>query len=118
VAKKRLEGVSGVLGGLISPGAEEPIRPAKPDVTAKDAGQVRADRPAPSQTSHRVQARRGRPPDSKDGPSPRREKVTLRIDAALIAQYRESSWVQRRQLCELVEEALRAYRPNGHPQAK
>ena len=118
MAKKRLEGVSGVLGGLISPGAEEPIRPTKPETTEKAPGQVRADRPAPSQTSHRVQARRGRPPDAKDGPSPRREKVTLRIDAALIAQYRESSWVQRRQLCELVEEALRAYRLNGHPQAK
>ena len=36
--------------------------------------------------------------------------MTLRIDAELIAQYRDWSWEERRQLGELVEQALRAYR--------
>ncbi len=54
-------------------------------------------------------ARRGRPAGKHQG-GPRREKVTLRVDAELIADYREWSWKRRCQLCELVEDALRAYR--------
>ena len=40
---------------------------------------------------------------------PPKEKVTLRLDAELVADYRDWSWDQRCQLGELVEQALRAF---------
>jgi hypothetical protein len=55
-------------------------------------------------------ARRGRPPGRTTGSTPNKEKVTLRVDAGLMEQYREWSWLERCQLGELVERALANYR--------
>jgi hypothetical protein len=109
VSKKRVEGVSGVLGSLITPQSAVPPD-EEPD---KDRGtrhnvEEQADG-FPDQSPRRIHARRGRPPGQKRQPPRKREKVTLRIDAALIARYREWSWEERRQLGELVEAAMRCF---------
>lgn len=84
-------------------------------------------RPEPNRSDDRLKpakklvARRGRPPGNKSGASVGKEKVTLRIDSTLIADYRERSWDQRCQLGELVQKALEFYRrrnwtaPSGQP---
>jgi uncharacterized protein (DUF4415 family) len=105
-----IAGISGVLGELISHPADPPPQtaasPNPPHVpTRRESDSVH------SATTARCQrARLGRPPGHGSGSGIRREKVTLRIDQDLIAQYRDWSWDERCQLGELVERALRAYR--------
>ena len=48
-------------------------------------------------------------PEESPKPSPK-EKVTLRISTALIAEYRDWSWEARMQLSRLVERALLHFR--------
>lgn len=116
MAKKRIEGVSGVLGGLITPEPTASVTEADNDTRAGRHGQAYQHQTT-SPKVQRIHARRGRPPNQEAGPPPKREKVTLRIGANLIARYRERSWDERRQLCELVEDALRAYQHNSPPQS-
>jgi hypothetical protein len=108
MAKNPIAGISGILGGLIS---SAPPAPALADQSPAPAAgptveEQTATRPMPRGTG----ARRGRPPGRLAAPAIRREKVTLRIDARLIDDYRDWSWTQRCQLGELVERALSSYR--------
>ncbi len=106
MVKKRIEGVSGVLGGLITPDTAAEVDESRRNATRLEEAQ---ENELPTASPPRLYARRGRPPNRKGSPPPRREKVTLRVDAALIARYREWSWEERRQLGELVEAALRRF---------
>ena len=85
-------------------------RPAvpKPDVSSPAVPQSNLPPLADVQRTHR-RARLGRPPGRAAGTSRPKEKVTLRLDAELVADYRDWSWDQRCQLGELVEQALRAF---------
>jgi len=109
------------LGGLISAPvaasvAAEPAMSANvvstsdqrppPSLPARD----HAMKPPTDLLATKTSARRGRPPGRRTGTTPHKEKVTLRVDAGLIEQYREWSWSERCQLGELVERALANYR--------
>ena len=109
MARKEVAGVRGVLGGLISPASPEPA-----DVPKAPAAQ-RQSRVSVHDRSHRTEtpkprARLGRPPGRRAGKAAPKEKVTVRLDAQLVACYRDWSWDERCQLGELFERALRAYR--------
>jgi uncharacterized protein (DUF4415 family) len=108
MAKSPVAGISGVLGGLISSGVPSPALVEQTPATAVapmvDSQNLR------NAKSHSRGARRGRPPGRSPAMTVRREKVTLRIDACLIDDYRDWSWAQRCQLGELVERALSSYR--------
>lgn len=118
MAKRTVAGISGVLGGLIStgpsvaPGSERPV-------SVDHRAERRVQRPAPSanvavprprEPRAKPSARRGRPPGRLTGSAPHKAKVTLRVDATLMDDYREWSWSERCQLGELVERALANYR--------
>lgn len=110
MAQRPIGGITGVLGELIAPSA------------------VAAASPRPEQPSHADRhfdpvavrewqtvggprrARLGRPQGRSVRHAGPKEKVTLRIDSGLIAEYRDWSWEARCQLGELVERALTAYR--------
>ncbi len=93
---KRLEGIDGVLGNLISAPSRETGR--RPNVDR----QPKHENPQG--------ARLGRPPGkSCDGRSTK-EKATLRISSSLIAEYRDRSWEARCSLSGLVERAMIEYR--------
>jgi hypothetical protein len=118
MAKQTVAGISGVLGGLISAAPLAPSAIETP-VTIEDRSKVESTNPtthpdariAPIRSvPSKVAARRGRPPGRATGSSPRKAKVTLRVDASLMDDYREWSWAQRCQLGELVERALANYR--------
>lgn len=107
---KQLAGIRGVLGTYVtaaeSPGseAEQPSpKPRREPATSTGAT------PVPSRRSKRP-ARLGRPPGKANDQMRPKEKTTLRIDAELMAEYRDWSWDQRCQLGELVERALADYR--------
>jgi uncharacterized protein (DUF4415 family) len=109
MAKKPVSGVSGVLGELISPepAVKETAREKNESTAIRDAKPAnRAMSPAASQSQR---ARLGRPPGFSSRTAGPKEKVTLRIPSALIAEYRDWSWDARCQLSELVERALAAY---------
>ena len=93
---KRLQGIDGVLGNLISATSQETGR--RPNIDQ----QPKYENPQG--------ARLGRPPGkSGDGHSPK-EKATLRISSNLIAEYRDRSWEARCSLSGLVERAMVEYR--------
>jgi uncharacterized protein (DUF4415 family) len=106
MGKRSLAGITGVLGGLVSPvGNEGPIEPPCSDLPGNEAG-------PPEHNPSRAlspRSRLGRPPGRTRNQVVPKEKVTLRISAELVAEYREWSWQRRCQLGELVEAALRAY---------
>ena len=56
-----------------------------------------------------AQTRRGRPAGSRHPNQPPKEKTTLRIEAQLIADYRDWSWDARCHLSGLVERAMADY---------
>ena len=108
MAKHPVAGISGVLGGLIS---SAPPTTALADQTPAPApGRPVEPSGAIVPTSRKTRARRGRPPGRTPAVAIHREKVTLRIDARVIDDYRDWSWAQRCQLGELVERALCSYR--------
>ena len=114
MAKKRVEGVAGVLANLVGPTEDCPKERHKPAAgehrPSKDLAKTRC---ATTATPPRPrQARRGRPPGRTPHNSVPKEKVTLRIRESLMAEYREWSWEMRCQLGELVERALAEYRNN------
>lgn len=108
MAKQPVAGISGVLGGLISSPSSAQHASDKPTKT-EHANSERTAEPVRS-AAPKATARRGRPPGRTTGSSPRKAKVTLRVDAGLMDDYREWSWAQRCQLGELVERALANYR--------
>ena len=104
---KKLAGIQGILGTYVtSPDHAHSVSdtkrsPQPPFLDERRPGKQRAPRKP---------ARLGRPPRKTKGISPRKEKATLRIEAKLMADYRDWSWEQRCQLGELVERALADYR--------
>ena len=114
MAQKKIGGISGVLGELISPTpvAEVSLRTERSSVAGR---QVDSDND-PSPTAPRSQrARLGRPPGNDARHARPKEKVTLRIPSDLIAEYRDWSWEARCQLSELVVRALISYQDARRP---
>ena len=99
---KQLAGISGILGNYIS--AES----GQHSATTEPPSASPTERQNKQQAAKKPPARLGRPPGASR-PRRRREKATLRIDATLMANYRDWSWEQRCQLGELVERALLDY---------
>jgi len=109
MAGKKISGISGVLGELISPAPPPAESPRSSQLVierpeAKSSGTAQPTPPRPRR------ARLGRPPGKPARHRGPKEKVTLRIPSSLIAEYRDWSWEARCQLSELVEQALAAYR--------
>ena len=109
MARKPISGVSGVLGELISDTRPEPPAPAAPTTIPLKTPANAADKENPPTTT-KSRARLGRPPGRQAAATTPKEKITVRIDARLVAFYRDWSWERRCQLGELVERALRDYR--------
>ncbi len=110
MAEKSIDGISGVLGELISPAptpAEAPPKKQPPAVRQRADPANASNTPAAPRPQR---ARLGRPPGSDMRHTGPKEKVTLRIPSDLIAEYRDWSWEARCQLSELVERALLSYR--------
>jgi uncharacterized protein (DUF4415 family) len=107
---KRLEGIDGVLGNLISASSQAPDR--CPNVAHQDDRPLKAAFNArqPKHENPHQGARLGRPPGRPGNTRSTKEKVTLRIPSDLIAEYRDWSWEARCQLSELAERALDDYR--------
>ncbi len=106
---RRLQGIDGVLGNLISAPSQATAR--RPNAAQENR---RSSKPilATRQPNHEAPqgARLGRPPGtSGDARSPK-EKATLRISSSLIAEYRDRSWEARCSLSGLVERAMIEYR--------
>jgi hypothetical protein len=130
---RQLKGVGGVLGGLISESPEQAKAPTPqeaPEVVtglAESAPEVpdsaeqtrgaetagKAKRAKNDGPSEKLRVRRGRPPKRAGGGSlqeaVQREKVTLRLNADLMNQYRDWTWEQRCQLHDLIEGAMAHY---------
>ena len=94
-----MTGIGGVLGGLIS----EPSEAAKPTELTRP---TTPEKP-PKRPHKRNMARTGRPPGKGTSSPCRKEKLTVRIDADLVAAYRDWSWDARCNLGELVGRAMR-----------
>ena len=106
MAEKPFGGITGVLGEMISPSATPAASPGS-------ERRWPPDRQSDSENGRKLQAssglrraRVGRPPGSSLRHTGPKEKVTLRINSDLIAEYRDWSWESRCQLGELVERAL------------
>lgn len=104
---KKLAGIQGILGTYVtSPDDTQSVSDATQGLQSPVPDE---QRPIRQRASH-IPARLGRPPGNAKGVAPRREKATLRIEAELMADYRDWSWEKRCQLGELVEQALVEYR--------
>lgn len=110
MGKTPIAGISGVLGELISRPADLPPQPPVAEKPPRAAEHGAEDPVSAGPPNVRRRARLGRPPGCRRPNGKPKEKVTLRIDAELIDQYRDWSWEARCQLGELVERALDAYR--------
>ena len=109
MSKNPVVGISGVLGGLITPAQPIGHSPPKTDpIRGETIESVTLE--GEEFQCLRSHARLGRPPGRTSPSLSQKEKVTLRISARLIAEYRDWSWQRRCQLGELVEAALQAYR--------
>jgi uncharacterized protein (DUF4415 family) len=108
MSRAKTTGIGGILDGLLSTahGSQATMQtiPSEkpPEPRSSDTG-------TPAKTP-RIAARRGRPPGKGRERKEPKEKMTVWLDADLIAQYRDWSWDARYQLSTLVEEALIAYR--------
>jgi uncharacterized protein (DUF4415 family) len=101
-------GISGSLDGLLSTAHDSHVKMQKiPSDKSPEADPVDADTPA---KTPRIAARRGRPPGKGRERKEPKEKMTVWLDADLIAEYRDWSWDARCQLSLLVEKAMIAYR--------
>jgi len=110
MAQRPMGGITGVLGELISPtGSPAPSpcsgrrSPEGGQSGPANIGEVKAIRGPQLARVGRFPGRNAR----YTGP---KEKVTLRVNRDLIAEYRDWSWEARSQLGELVERALAIYR--------
>jgi uncharacterized protein (DUF4415 family) len=100
-------GIGGILDGLLSTahGSQAKMR-RLPSEEPPKTDPFDGDTPA---KTPRIAARRGRPPGKGRKRKKPKEKMTVWLDADLIAEYREWSWDARCQLSTLVEEALIEY---------
>jgi len=106
---KRLQGIDGVLGNLISAPSQATAR--RPNVTQENRQSLKPIFAA-RQPGHEAPqgARLGRPPGKSGNTRSPKEKATLRISSTLIAEYRDRSWEARCSLSGLVERAMIEYR--------
>jgi uncharacterized protein (DUF4415 family) len=96
------------LGELISaPPATPAVSVPTPHPPTERSAIPKKRKPAPPAFSRR--SRLGRPAGKTGGKTSAKEKFTVRIDAGLIAAYRDWSWEARCQVGELVEKALRHF---------
>ena len=114
MARKAITGVDGVLGELVSGEASPSVSSAGNRQNTPPVDETVAK----SRISAKRPTRLGRPPGSACEPSSPKEKLTVRIDARLAADYRDWSWEERCQLGQLIERALRHYRRKGLPREK
>jgi uncharacterized protein (DUF4415 family) len=107
-------GIGGILDGLLTTASGKLPKAAKIQ-TVK----------SPKSNTHHVQepkevkkiaARRGRPLGKGSERKEPKEKLTVWLDAQLIADYRDWSWEARCQLSSLVENALIEHRKHKHKQ--
>ena len=108
VMSKQLAGIQGVLGNYVTPTSDKAPLPKPRPVSQQRT--ARSSDKSSTASERRKSARLGRPPGKSHKNALPKEKATLRIDAELMADYREWSWEERCQLGELVERALADYR--------
>lgn len=115
MAHKNLSGVTGVLGDLISPPATAHSTPPPPVALPTFMPKAQPSEKKSKFRATAAHSRLGRPPGRRADVEKPKEKITVRIDAALIAAYRDWSWESRCQVGELVEKALQQFlsRRNG-----
>jgi hypothetical protein len=109
VAHKNLGGITGVLGELISPAAMAHATPPPPAALPTFMPKAHRSEKQSKCKPITIRSRLGRPPGRRAGVEKPKEKITVRIDAELIAAYRDWSWEARCQVGELVERALRQF---------
>jgi uncharacterized protein (DUF4415 family) len=101
-------GIGGILDGILITATSSPSKAANnPTINSPKSDTHRANEP---EETKRIGARRGRPLGKGRESKYPKEKVTVWLDANLIAQYRDWSWEARSQLSTLVEDALTDYR--------
>jgi uncharacterized protein (DUF4415 family) len=108
MSNAKTTGIGGILDGLLSTahGSQATMKTI-PSEKLPEARSSNTDTPA---KTPRIMARKGRPPGKGRERKEPKEKMTVWLNADLIAQYRDWSWDARCQLSTLVEEALIAYR--------
>jgi uncharacterized protein (DUF4415 family) len=101
-------GIGGILDGILTTAIISPKKAASnPTIKSPKPDTPHANE---SEEAKRIGARRGRPLGKGRESKEPKEKVTVWLDAKLIAQYRDWSWEARSQLSTLVEDALTDYR--------
>jgi hypothetical protein len=110
MATKPIGGITGVLGDLISPARTHSAEPRVERPASLCDQTAPASVGGSSASQSRRPARVGRASKSSPEQTAPKEKVTLRVNSDLIAEYRDWSWEARCQLGELVERALTTYR--------
>ena len=113
MARSPVAGISGVLGELIghpSESASESTKKERTITEQKPCPRVTRTKDCAKKSSNH--ARLGRPTGRVADSQGPKEKVTLRVNSKLIAEYRDWSWEIRCQLGDLVERALSAYWEN------
>ena len=113
MAPKKISGLSNIIGTLIDEQPESDTKAESQQTKRAEAkaNHVRKAVPAPEGNTEprRQSARVGRPPGRTADDPVVREKVSLRVDSDVIAEYRDWSWDERCQLGELVERAMIHY---------
>lgn len=109
MAAKRLAGVAGVLGSVVSAPHGESSQQSETDggnaVANPDRHQARR-----TLAKKRPKTRLGRPPGPTRAERPEKRKATVWIKADVLDNYHDWSWDERCQLGELIERALVDYR--------
>jgi hypothetical protein len=102
-------GIGGILDGILAAtSANHADSPRNVSAPENPQGSVHPETTSTDEIP-KISARRGRPlGQGKERKIPK-EKVTVWLDTALIARYREWSWEARCQLSVLIEDALRGY---------
>jgi hypothetical protein len=106
--------IGGILDGILTTATSSPSKVASNSTSIP----LKSDTPHANEPEEaiRIGARRGRPLGKQREPKEPKEKVTVWLNAKLIAQYRDWSWEARSQLSSLVEDALTDYRKRQHLQ--
>ena len=112
MAKTRLSGIDGVLQGLLSSVPGSPGAFFHGSTTQSPVITQRSPNSEGSQKRGlpRHTTRCGRPVVQSGNPQQSKQKVTFRIRAALVDEYRDWSWEARCCLSELVERAMLQFR--------
>ena len=107
-------GIGGILDGILTTAISSPSKVASnPTIKSPKPDAPHANEP---EEAKKIGARRGRPLGKERESKEPKEKVTVWLNAKLIAQYRDWSWEARSQLSTLVEDALEDYRKRHHLQ--